>query len=290
MARSRRGVSWLTLPDHPVLCTGRGGLSRRSPPALSHSLRSRARERSRRVGSGARLSRRSPSPQPSPTRFARGRGSAHAESARGRIPCCGRIDCAAKGVTGVAAIFPGAMNKIIMSDSDISSLPLFSRVWLAWLVWFRIVFDGLFAARVKRVAEGGELPAAPEPKQIETPKPRLPESPPAAPALQLLALLQREGRLVDFLEQDVTGFSDAEVGAAARVVHEGCRKALRAHAKLTTVRTEEEGSSLNSAIRLRPCRNQADRQRPGLGPLPRKARAPRMARRVVRAACCCRAA
>lgn len=133
------------------------------------------------------------------------------------------------------------INEIPMSDSE---LPFFSRVWLAWVVWFRIVFDGLFAARVKRISEGEALPAAPEPKQLEAPKPSLPEPPPAAPALQLLALLQREGRLVDFLEQDVTGFSDADVGAAARVVHQGCRKALRAHAKLTTVRTEEEGASV----------------------------------------------
>lgn len=128
-----------------------------------------------------------------------------------------------------------------MSDSELS---FFSRVWLAWVVYFRIVFDGLFAARVKRVADGKLLPPPPEPELVEAPKPSLPEPPPAAPALQLLALLQREGRLVDFLEQDVTGFSDADVGAAARVVHEGCRKALRAHAKLATVRTEEEGSAV----------------------------------------------
>jgi hypothetical protein len=74
---------------------------------------------------------------------------------------------------------------------------------------------------------------------------------PAAPrtdaALQLLALLQREGRLVDFLEQDVTSFPDADVGAAARVVHEGCRKALRAHAKLGPIREEEEGTRVTLA-------------------------------------------
>ncbi len=47
-----------------------------------------------------------------------------------------------------------------------------------------------------------------------------------APALHLLSMLQREGRLVDFLQEDVAPFSDAEVGAAARVVHEGCRKVV----------------------------------------------------------------
>lgn len=68
--------------------------------------------------------------------------------------------------------------------------------------------------------------------------------PPVTPALQLLALFQREGRLVDFLEQDIATFPDADVGAAARVVHEGCRKALRQHGKVTTLRTEEEGASV----------------------------------------------
>ena len=48
-----------------------------------------------------------------------------------------------------------------------------------------------------------------------------------ASALTLLAALQREGRLVDFLQQEVAGFSDEDIGAAARVVHGGCRKAFR---------------------------------------------------------------
>jgi hypothetical protein len=63
-------------------------------------------------------------------------------------------------------------------------------------------------------------------------------------ALQLLALLQREGRLVDFLEEDVASFSDADIGAAARVVHAGCRKALRDHVSLTPVRGEDEGAKV----------------------------------------------
>src|SRR5689334_6738761 len=45
-------------------------------------------------------------------------------------------------------------------------------------------------------------------------------------ALQLLSLLQREGRLVDFLAEPIDGFSDAQIGAAVRDVHRGLRKAL----------------------------------------------------------------
>jgi hypothetical protein len=66
----------------------------------------------------------------------------------------------------------------------------------------------------------------------------------ATPALELLALLQREGRLVDFLQQDLVGFADADVGVAARVVHEGCRRALGTHASIEPVRIEGEGERI----------------------------------------------
>jgi hypothetical protein len=62
-----------------------------------------------------------------------------------------------------------------------------------------------------------------------------------------LSLLQREGRLVDFLQQDIASFPDADVGVAARVVHEGCRRALDSHATLEPVRSEHEGSRVTLA-------------------------------------------
>jgi hypothetical protein len=144
-------------------------------------------------------------------------------------------------------------------------LPFTTRLWFAWVCFFKVLFDGLFAARVL-TAEKTPLelapapPAPPEKKKTEVrPKAdRQPEGPmkaevengkPAGPpeadaALQLLALLQREGRFVDFLEEDVASFSDADIGAAARVVHQGCRKALREHVKLEPVRAEDEGAKV----------------------------------------------
>ncbi|MDR0213457.1 MAG: DUF2760 domain-containing protein [Comamonas sp.] len=61
-------------------------------------------------------------------------------------------------------------------------------------------------------------------------------------ALQLLGLLQREARFVDFIQEDVAPYTDAEIGAAARVVHEGCRKVLREHFTLAPVSDEAEGA------------------------------------------------
>ena len=67
----------------------------------------------------------------------------------------------------------------------------------------------------------------------------------ATAAYQLLGLLQREARFVDFVQEDVASYSDAEIGAASRVVHEGCRKVLREHFTLAPVRSEAEGSRVS---------------------------------------------
>jgi hypothetical protein len=76
--------------------------------------------------------------------------------------------------------------------------------------------------------------------------PTLPPTPARADstpgALHLLSILQREGRFVDFVIEEVAPFTDAEVGAAARVVHEGCRKALLDAFTFAPVRSEGEGA------------------------------------------------
>lgn len=121
----------------------------------------------------------------------------------------------------------------------VTSLSLPSRLWLSWVCAFRVLFDGQFAARV-----AGLRGAQPEPLPAPAPAPAPSEPSATTGALQLLSLLQREGRFVDFVQQDVAGFGDADIGAAARVVHEGCRRALRAHARVVSVRSEAEGSSV----------------------------------------------
>ncbi|MGF1694517.1 DUF2760 domain-containing protein [Vibrio kyushuensis] len=59
-------------------------------------------------------------------------------------------------------------------------------------------------------------------------------------AMQLLSIMQQEARLIDFLKEDLTSFSDEEVGAAARVIHTGGQKVLNDYVSLTSIRTEEE--------------------------------------------------
>jgi len=54
-------------------------------------------------------------------------------------------------------------------------------------------------------------------------------------AVQMLALLQRDGRLIDFLAEDVAPYPDAQLGAAVRTVHESCRQVLERYLKLEPV-------------------------------------------------------
>ena len=114
-----------------------------------------------------------------------------------------------------------------------------TRVSIAFVVFWRILADGEFAQAVERLrgGEGVSTAAGPEP----APKRLLAEAQPGA-ALQLLGLLQQEGRFIDFLEEDVAAYSDTQVGAAARVIHEGCRKTLLAHMTIEPVRSEAEGT------------------------------------------------
>lgn len=127
-----------------------------------------------------------------------------------------------------------------MSESSPSVL---SRLLLALSAFWRILVNPRFAGRVAELSAG-----APDgPPETSRPEPqRLKEAEPNA-ALQVLGLLQQEGRFIDFLEEDVGAYSDAEVGAAARVVHEGCKKSLRQHFAIEAVRAESEGTRVTLA-------------------------------------------
>jgi hypothetical protein len=68
-----------------------------------------------------------------------------------------------------------------------------------------------------------------------------------AEVLSFLGLLQARGRLVDFLMDDINAHDDAQVGAAARVVHAGCKAVLQEHFRIGPVRAENEGSTVEVA-------------------------------------------
>ncbi len=126
------------------------------------------------------------------------------------------------------------------------SLGLLTRLWLAFLVPWKVLFDAAFARRVQAAADGAPaLPPTPAPVRETT---AVAAEPDHGAALQLLAILQREGRFVDFLQEDVSTFSDADIGAAARVVHDGCRRALAQVVELAAVRSESEGAAIELPV------------------------------------------
>lgn len=91
---------------------------------------------------------------------------------------------------------------------------------------------------VEKIVEVEKIVKAPAPEPVV-----LKESTPDA-ALQLLSLLQKEARFIDFIEENISAFSDEDVGIAARVVHEGCDKVLKEYFTLEPVRQETEGSKI----------------------------------------------
>jgi hypothetical protein len=108
-----------------------------------------------------------------------------------------------------------------------------------------LVFVLSFAVRSKANSSSAPSPVAagvPSPAPL-TVAPPLPAAGQAEGEIAaFLALLQEKGRLVDFLMEDVTTYDDAQVGAAARVIHQGCREVLTEHFSITPVSGAQEGS------------------------------------------------
>jgi hypothetical protein len=61
-------------------------------------------------------------------------------------------------------------------------------------------------------------------------------------ALQILAILQRDSRFIDFMMEDISSYSDDQVGAAVREMHDQCRDSLKRHVQLAPVIDGVEGT------------------------------------------------
>ena len=73
-------------------------------------------------------------------------------------------------------------------------------------------------------------------------------------AVQILSLLQRDGRLIDFLMEDLSTYGDAQIGKAVRDVHTSCRESLGRYMTLAPVMDEEEGHQTTIASGSDPAR------------------------------------
>jgi len=109
------------------------------------------------------------------------------------------------------------------------------RVGLA----FKVLFNGAFA---KQVAEIGSVDAIAESKPAPQPKKTTPPKPVRNDAVTLLATLQREARLLDFFQESIGDYEDAQIGAAVRDVHRQTAEVLERMFAIRPLLDDAEGS------------------------------------------------
>lgn len=131
-----------------------------------------------------------------------------------------------------------------------------ARFFLAFRVWWLTLIDAEFGRRVVGLLAGAPAPAQPVSPARLAPKPKVepvvpkPEPAPARPqrseALTLLATLQREARLVDFLKESLADYSDAQIGAAVRDIHRDAAGVLDRLFQIRAIVGDEEGAEIQA--------------------------------------------
>lgn len=110
-----------------------------------------------------------------------------------------------------------------------------------WKYAFRAFFSLIFHGRIAPDILEAFVARMPQPiVAVPAPAPAPPRDE-GDRAVQILSLLQRDGRLIDFLMEDLTAYPDAQVGSAVRDVHAGCRTALQKYITLAPILDDEEG-------------------------------------------------
>ncbi len=158
---------------------------------------------------------------------------------REAVPTAGWILVAVIALAGAVAVafaliavLPGGqagLRDALASKPAASGGALLAPFVAAWLG--ALVLRGAAARSAPAAGESTARPAAPPPTR-------------GADALQLLALLQQEGRFVDFIEEDLAPYSDEQIGTAVRSIHDGCRSAIRERITLRPVLAGAEGATV----------------------------------------------
>lgn len=121
------------------------------------------------------------------------------------------------------------------------------RLSYAFRCFFGVLSNGEIPEELapELIKEEAKPSPAPPLAAVATVAPPAPE--PVDRAVQLLALLQRDGRLIDFLTEDIAPYGDAQIGAAVRDVHANCRQVLERYVSLEPVIASEEGQPVTVA-------------------------------------------
>jgi hypothetical protein len=103
----------------------------------------------------------------------------------------------------------------------------------------------------KLVKPAGAAPQAATASVPSVPRLEEVEQPPSEGfdrAIQVLALLQRDGRLVDFLAENISTYPDAQIGAAVRTIHDNCRQVLDRYVKLEPILNSKEDQPVTVVV------------------------------------------
>ena len=119
----------------------------------------------------------------------------------------------------------------------------FGRVAVAFRCFFSIVFHGEIPSETMQkiaphTSQAQSAEATPPTAHLNGPGQAVQET--FDRAVQLLGLLQRDGRLIDFLAENISAYPDAQLGAAVRAIHDACRQALDHYIKLEPILSSEE--------------------------------------------------
>ena len=117
------------------------------------------------------------------------------------------------------------------------------RVLLAIRACFATLFRAGVADQIAQIFEGKPVQRGREDRP--PPKPVGPSKPKRSEALTLMATLQREARLVDFLMEPLEGYDDAQIGAAVRDVHRDCHKVIERLFEIKPILSEDEGAQVS---------------------------------------------
>lgn len=122
------------------------------------------------------------------------------------------------------------------------------RFAIATRAFFKSLFDSAVAEQVEKALLGqtqAALPEPPKPAPVTIPTPVMTPKPARSDALTLLATLQREARFVDFFQEQLDGYADAQIGAAVRDVHRDTAAVLKRLFELQAVSNAEEGAAVS---------------------------------------------
>ncbi|MEZ5402894.1 MAG: DUF2760 domain-containing protein [Bryobacteraceae bacterium] len=136
-----------------------------------------------------------------------------------------------------------------------------SRIVLAFQAFFNLLFSGKLSDGVMTdlgLSRRAAAPAAKAAAKPETAKAAPAAAQPADGAVQILSLLQTEARLIDFLQEDISGYADDQIGAAVRDIHSNARAVLDRYVRLVPVVDGVEGAVTQvSALGLNPKKDAA---------------------------------